>query len=337
MKAVGYKQSLAIQENDALLDLELPEPVPGARDLLVEIKAIAVNPVDTKVRKRYIPATGEVKILGWDACGIVKSVGDEVSLFQPGDEVWYAGAIDRPGCNAELHLVDERIAAKKPRSLSFAEAAALPLTTITAWELLFDRLAIARDKKPCNDRLLIIGAAGGVGSMLTQLAHQLTSISIIGTASRQQTRDWATSLGANHVVDHCQSLPTQLKSLGIDSVSHVASLTHTDDHYEDIAHMLAPQGRLGLIDDPQQLDIGLLKQKSLSLHWEFMYTRSLYATADMIKQHELLTEVAELVDAGIIRTTMSEHFGPINATNLKRAHAFIESEQACGKVVLEGF
>ncbi|WP_031432680.1 zinc-binding alcohol dehydrogenase family protein [Methylomarinum vadi] len=337
MKAVGYKQSLAIQENDALLDLELPEPVPGPRDLLVEIKAIAVNPVDTKIRKRYLPAAGEVKILGWDACGVVKAIGNEVTLFRPGDEVWYAGAIDRPGCNAELHLVDERIAAKKPRSLSFAEAAALPLTTITAWELLFDRLAIARNNKKNDSQLLIIGAAGGVGSILTQLAHRLTGASVIGTASRQQTRDWVTSLGANHVIDHSQSLPTQLKSIGINSVSHVASLTHTDNHFEDIAHILAPQGKLGLIDDPERLDIGLLKQKSISLHWEFMYTRSLYATADMIRQHELLTEVAELVDAGIIRTTMSEHFGKINASNLKRAHAFIESEQACGKVVLEEF
>lgn len=337
MKAVGYRQSLAIDQQDALIDLEQPEPVPGKRDLLVEIKAIAVNPVDTKVRKRYMPADGEVKILGWDACGIVKAIGDDVSLFRPGDEVWYAGAIDRPGCNAELHLVDERIAAKKPHSLCFAEAAALPLTTITAWELLFDRLSIAKDNQPTDERLLIIGAAGGVGSMLTQLAHQLTGASVIGTASRQRTRNWVTSQGANHVIDHSQSLPTQLKSLGIDTVTHVASLTHTEDHYEEIAHILAPQGKLGLIDDPQKLDIGLLKQKSISLHWEFMYTRSLYGTADMIRQHHLLTEVAGLVDAGIINSTMSEHFGSINAANLKRAHAFIESEQACGKVVLEGF
>ncbi len=337
MKAVGYKQSLAIQEKDSLLDLELPEPIPGKHDLLVEIKAIAVNPVDTKIRKRYIPAAGEVKILGWDAAGVVKAVGDGVTLFAPGDEVWYAGAIDRPGCNSELHLVDERIAAKKPQTLGFAEAAALPLTTITAWELLFERLAIAREETPSDDRLLIIGAAGGVGSVLTQLAHHLTGAEIIGTASRQRTRDWVSSLGAQHVIDHKQSLPTQLKSIGINSVSHIASLTHTDQHYPDIVHLLAPQGKLGLIDDPLQLDVGMLKQKSISLHWEFMYTRSLYATDDMIKQHQLLAEVADLVDAGTIRSTISEHYGNINASNLKRAHAFIESEQACGKVVLEGF
>ncbi len=337
MKAVGYRQSLAIDEDDALIDLELPAPEPGKRDLLVEVKAIAVNPVDTKVRKRYIPAEGEVKILGWDACGVVRAVGDEVTLFRPGDEVWYAGAIDRPGCNSELHLVDERIAAKKPQTLGFAEAAALPLTTITAWELLFERLAIAREETPSDDRLLIIGAAGGVGSVLTQLAHHLTGAEIIGTASRQRTRDWVSSLGAQHVIDHKQSLPTQLKSIGINSVSHIASLTHTDQHYPDIVHLLAPQGKLGLIDDPLQLDVGMLKQKSISLHWEFMYTRSLYATDDMIKQHQLLAEVADLVDAGTIRSTISEHYGNINASNLKRAHAFIESEQACGKVVLEGF
>lgn len=337
MKAVAYHQSLPISEANALVDIELPAPEPGPHDLLVEVKAIAVNPVDTKVRKRYTPPEGEVKILGWDASGVIKAVGQNVTLFQPGDEIWYAGAIDRPGCNAELQLVDERIAAKKPHSLSFTEAAALPLTTITAWELLFDRLGVAQDKRSNAGRLLIIGAAGGVGSMLTQLSHHLTGLSVIGTASRPQTRDWIMKLGVDHVIDHSLPLSTQLKSIGITYVDYVASLTHTETHYPEIVHCLAPQGKLGLIDDPEHLEIGQLKQKSISLHWEFMYTRSLFQTKDMIKQHRLLNEVAKLVDQGLIRTTLNERFGVINAANLKRAHAFIESEKACGKVVLEGF
>lgn len=337
IKAVGYQKSLAITEQDALIDVQIPIPEPGQHDILVEIRAVSVNPVDTKIRKRFNPKPGDTKVLGWDASGVVKQIGSAVTLFKPGDEVWYAGAIDRPGCNAELHLVDERIAAKKPHSLGFAEAAALPLTTITAWELLFDRLTISRRPAPESTQLLIIGAAGGVGSMLTQLAHQLTDTTVIGTASRASTRDWVMSLGADHVIDHNRSLTNQLLNIGLPSVTHIASMTHTDDHMPDIVQCLAPQGKLGLIDDPQALDINQLKQKSISLHWEFMYTRSLYQTADMIKQHQLLTEVAELVDAGGIRTTLSDHYGSINAENLKRAHAFIESEQACGKVVLEGF
>ncbi|WP_305907710.1 zinc-binding alcohol dehydrogenase family protein [Methylomarinum sp. Ch1-1] len=337
MKAVGYHQSLPISATDSLIDVDLPAPAPGPHDLLVRVKAVSVNPVDTKIRKRFTPEPGETKVLGWDAAGIIEAVGDQVTLFEAGDEVWYAGAIDRPGSNAELHLVDERIAAKKPQSLNFAEAAAMPLTTITAWELLFDRLGIAKDNNAPSEQLLIIGAAGGVGSMMTQIAHRLTGATVIGTASRPQTRDWALALGANHVIDHSQSLPEQLEQKGLASVSHVASLTHTDSHYQDIVKCLAPQGRMGLIDDPEQLDIGLMKQKSISLHWEFMYTRSLFATTDMIKQHQLLSEAAGLVDTGILRTTLSEHFGTINATNLKRAHAFIESGKACGKVVLEGF
>ncbi|SEL35744.1 zinc-binding alcohol dehydrogenase family protein [Atopomonas hussainii] len=336
MKAVGYYQSLPIDNPQALQDIQLPEPIPGAHDLLVEVRAISVNPVDTKIRQRVAPQNGEAKVLGWDVAGVVRAVGEKVSLFQPGDAVYYAGALDRPGSNSELHVVDERIVGRKPASLSFAETAALPLTAITAWELLFDRLKVAQGKT-ADGSLLIIGAAGGVGSILTQLARQLTGLQVIGTASRAETRDWVRELGAHVVIDHSQLLTEQLKAQGIDAVQRVASLTHTDQHLPQLVEALAPQGQLALIDDPENLDIRALKQKSLSLHWEFMYTRSLFGTADMIEQHKLLNRVTDLIDAGQLRTTLGEHFGTINAANLRKAHALLESGKARGKIVLEGF
>jgi zinc-binding alcohol dehydrogenase family protein len=337
VKAVGYHESLPITEARSLLDLELPDPRPDGRDLLVRIEAVSVNPVDTKMRMRSTPATGEAAVLGWDACGVVVETGAEATLFQPGDEVWYAGSIARPGTNSELHLVDERIVGRKPGSLDFAQAAALPLTSITAWELLFDRLGVAPGKRYSDQSLLIVGAAGGVGSILTQLAHRLTGLRVIGTASRPATAEWVHSLGADEVIDHSRPLSEELRRVGIPNVTHVASLTKTDLHFPEIVEALAPQGRLALIDDPGPIDIGQLKRKSLSLHWELMFTRSLFETPDMIAQHRLLEEVAELVDAGVIRTTVGEHFGSINAENLKRAHALVESGQSKGKIVLEGF
>jgi len=251
--------------------------------------------------------------------------------------VFYAGAMDRPGANSELHLVDERIVGRKPATLGFADAAALPLTSITAWELLFERLQISEGKEDRDQRLLIVGAAGGVGSILTQLARQLTGLKVIGTASRSDTQTWVRELGAHEVIDHSQPLAAELQRLGINDVTHVASLTHTDTHLPQIVEALQPQGRLALIDDPASLDISLLKRKSLSLHWEFMYTRSLFQTPDMIAQHQLLNRVAELIDTGVLKTTLGEHYGAINAENLRRAHAFIESGKAKGKIVLEGF
>ena len=338
MKAVGYRQSLPIADPASLIDVELPDPKPSGRNLLVEVKAVSVNPVDTKVRKGAAPPPGETKVLGWDAAGIVIETGSEVTLFKSGDEVWYAGSIARPGTNAELHLVDERIVGRKPKSLAFSEAAALPLTTITAWELLFDRLGAVLGKRVTGDSLLIIGAAGGVGSILVQLARRLTAMTVIGTASRKETADWVLSLGAHHVIDHSKPLSAELKRIGIPLVSHVASLTQTDLHFTEIVESLAPQGKLGLIDDPTTpIEVSRLKRKSISLHWELMFTRPLFGTSDMIAQHQLLTEAAELVDAGVIRTTVGEHFGRINAENLKRAHALLESGKAKGKIVLEGF
>lgn len=335
MKAVAYRQSLPIDDARSLEDVTLPEPTPGPRDLLVKVHAVSVNPVDTKVRKRAAPPAGEVKVLGWDAAGVVQAVGAQVSLFKPGDKVWYAGDITRPGSNSQLQCVDERIVGRMPATLSFAQAAALPLTAITAWELLFDRLEVTPQTQGA---LLIVGAAGGVGSILTQIARQLTSLTVIGTASRPETQAWVRELGAHHVIDHGQPLTAELQRVGVPMVTHVASLTQTHLHYAEIVKSLAPQGRLGLIDDPAQpLDAMLLKGKSLSLRWESMFTRSMFQTADMQAQHDLLDRVATLVDEGRIRTTLSETFGPINAANLRRAHAFIESGTARGKVVLEGF
>ncbi|WCE05851.1 zinc-binding alcohol dehydrogenase family protein [Pseudoxanthomonas sp. JBR18] len=335
MKAVAYSQAaLPIEDPQALVDLDLPLPEPGPRDVRVRVHAVSVNPVDTKLRRRA--QVSEPRVLGFDAAGTVDAVGAAVTLFKPGDAVYYAGAIDRAGSNAEYQLVDERIVGRKPASLDDAHAAALPLTAITAWELLFDRLCVPEGKGQ-GQVLLVTGAAGGVGSMLVQLARRLTGLTVVGTASRPQTQAWVTELGAHHVIDHHQPLLPQLKAVGIDQVQHVASLTHTDSYFEQFVELLAPQGQLALIDDPATLDALPLKSKSISLHWELMFTRSLYQTADMQAQHDLLTRVSDLIDAGTLRTTFGEHYGAINAANLRRAHAFIESGQARGKVVLEGF
>ncbi len=337
MKAVGYKQSLPIENPSALLDIELAVPVAANRDLLVEVRAISVNPVDVKVRMRARPEKEEYKVLGWDAAGIVREIGPNATLFKPGDEVYYAGSIARQGANSEFHVVDERIAGRKPKSLNFAHAAALPLTTITAWELLFDRLGVAQGRKKDEESLLVIGGAGGVGSILLQLARQLTGLTVIATASRPETQAWCIELGAHHVIDHTKPFPEQLSSIGFSRVNLIASLTATDQHYPAVVDVLAPQGKFGLIDDPNSLDARPLKQKAASLHWEFMFARSLFNTPDILEQHNLLNQVAELVDTGVIRTTADNEFGKINATNLKRAHALIESGRSRGKIVLAGF
>lgn len=335
MKAISFTQhALPIDNPQALIDISLPRPTPGPRDLLVEVRAVSVNPVDTKVRAGTF--TKEPKILGWDATGIVREVGAEVTLFQPGDEVFYAGSIARTGSYSEFHLVDERIVGHKPHSLSAADAAALPLTSITAWELLFDRLGVVEGTGE-GKCLLITGAAGGVGSMLVQLARKLTRLTVIGTASRQETADWVRQLGAHHVIDHSQPLLAQLQALGVPEIDYVVSLTHTEQHFAQLIDVLKPQGRLGVIDDPETLDVMPLKRKSLSLHWELMFTRSLYETPDMINQYHLLNRVSALIDQGVLQTTVGEHFGAINAANMRRAHALIESGKARGKIVLEGF
>jgi NADPH2:quinone reductase len=337
MKAVGYKRPLPIDANDSLLDLDIARPTPGARDLLVAVKAVSVNPVDVKVRAGSTPPGGEPKILGWDAAGVVEAVGAEATLFRPGDAVFYAGAINRQGADAEFHVVDERIVGPKPTSLTFAEAAALPLTSITAWEALFDRLKVSDRVAGGPNAILIIGGAGGVGSIAVQLARKLTDLTVIATASRPETEAWSRQLGAHHVINHRLPLAAQVKALGLGAPVFVFSTTSTSTHLADIAELIAPQGRFGLIDDPDTLDINPFKRKSVSVHWELMFTRPLFGTADMLRQHEILSEVSRLVDAGTLRTTLSEEFGTINAANLKRAHALIETGRARGKVVLAGF
>jgi zinc-binding alcohol dehydrogenase family protein len=335
MKAVVYTQhGLPIDHPEALHEMDLPAPVPGARDLLVEVRAISVNPVDTKVRLGA--AVTAPRVLGWDAAGVVVATGAEVTAFKPGDAVYYAGSLTRPGSYSALHLVDERIAGHKPASLDFADAAALPLTSLTAWELLFDRLKVA-EQGGAGKSIVIIGASGGVGSILTQLAAKLTGLTVIGTASRPETREWVRQLGAHHVIDHGQPMAPQLAALGMPHADIVISLTHTEQHYPAIVDVLAPQGQFALIDDPATLDAMPLKRKSISLHWELMFTRSMYETADMARQHEILERVAALADAGTLRTTVGEHFGAITAANLRRAHALIESNKAKGKIVLAGF
>ena len=336
MKAIGYRRNLAIDHPESLQDLELPAPRPSARDLLVRVQAVSVNPVDTKIRRNRVPAAGEVEVLGWDAVGTVESVGTQVTRFKPGDRVYYAGTINRPGTNSELHLVDERIVARAPRSLSDTEAAALPLTSITAYELLFDRLRIGKNGG-AGQSLLVIGGAGGVGSILIQLARQLTQLQVIATASRPETRAWCLELGAHTVIDHRQPLSTGLKNAGIGAVDFVAALTQTQQHYAEIIESLKPQGALAVIDDMDSLDAMQLKGKSLALHWEMMFARPLFQTPDMGEQGRLLGEVAELVDSGRIRSTANVSMGTINAQNLRRAHALIESGRAQGKVVLAGF
>jgi zinc-binding alcohol dehydrogenase family protein len=336
MKAVGYQQSLPIEDERALLDFDLPKPEPGPRDIRVAVKAVSVNPIDTKVRMRATPPAGEHKVLGYDAAGVVDAVGSEVTLFQPGDEVFYAGSLVRQGTDAEFHLVDERIVGRKPRTLSFAEAAALPLTSITAWELMFDRMGIAQGKDDTRT-LLIVGGAGGVGSIMIQLARKLTGLTVIATASRPETIEWCLDLGAHHVVDHSRPMKEQIDKLNLPPVAWIASLTATAPHFKDMADILAPQGVIGLIDDPPPLDITLIKFKAGSLRWESMFTRSTYQTPDMIAQHHLLNRVADMIDAGEIRTTLDKVFGKINAANLRTAHATIESGKSIGKIVLEGW
>lgn len=337
MKAVGYKIQGDIQRPDALVDIELDQPVATGKDILVEVKAISVNPVDTKVRKRASPEAGQWKVLGWDAAGVVVGVGEEVTQFKVGDQVWYAGDLTRSGSNAQFQLVDERIVGHKPESLSFAEAAALPLTTITAWEMLFDRLKIDDPVAGGDRSILIVGGAGGVGSIAIQLIKARSDLKVIATASRSETQQWIKQLGADYVIDHSKSLEEQISALELNSPSYVFSTNYTDQYMTQIAKIIAPQGRLGLIDDPEQLNISLLKTKSISLHWEFMYTRSMYQTQDITKQSELLNEVARLVDAGTIQTTLTNVYGNITAEHLKQVHALIEQGSAKGKIVLEGF
>ncbi|BAL94488.1 zinc-binding alcohol dehydrogenase family protein [Rubrivivax gelatinosus] len=335
MKAVVYTEAgLPIEDPASLFETELPAPVPREHDLLVRVAAVAVNPVDTKVRRNQ--PTETPRILGWDAVGTVEAVGAAVTRFKKGDRVWYAGSIDRPGSYAEWQCVDERIAGHAPATLDDAAAAALPLTTITAWELLFDRLGVAEGGGE-GRKLLVVGAAGGVGSILVQLARKLTKLTVIATASRPETADWVRTLGAHAVVDHTRPLAAELAAAGHPEVHYITSLTQTHQHYDAYVEAVAAQGRIGLIDDPEAIDVRRLKRKAVSLHWESMFTRPVFGTDDLVRQHEILERVAALVDAGTLVSTQGEHYGVISAANLRRAHALVESGRARGKLVLDGF
>lgn len=337
MKAIGYKTPGSIDRDDALIDLDIAKPTATGHDILVKVAAVSVNPVDTKVRSSRAAEGDTPVILGWDAVGEVVETGEQVTRFKTGDTVWYAGAINRPGTNSEYHLVDARIVGHAPKSIDTAAAAALPLTTLTAQEMIFDRLKVTDPVPGAANAIVIIGGAGGVGSIAIQLLREQTDLTIIATASRPETQDWVKELGAHHVVDHSKPLPEQIAALGIGAPAFVFSTNYSETYVPQIAEFIAPQGRFGLIDDPKGFDIMPFKGKAVSIHWELMFTRSLFTTEDIARQGDILDTVAGLIEAGKIRSTATESFGTINAANLKRAHALIESGKAKGKITLEGF
>ena len=337
MKAVGYRACLPVTDPQCLVDLELPDPVPGPRDLLVRVHAVSVNPVDTKVRRNVAPADGETRVLGFDAAGVVEAVGAQVRSFKPGDAVWYAGSRSRQGTNAELHLVDERIVGRKPQSLDYAQAAAMPLTAITAWEALFDRLQLRLGKPHDDGVLLITAGAGGVGSIAIQLARRLSGATVVASASRPESREQVLGLGAHLVIDHSKPIAQELKAAGLRWAERIFSISHTDRHFAELARSVAPQGRICVIDDPEPIDVRLLKARCASLHWEAMFTRSGFETSDMAEQGRLLNEVARLVDEGVVRSTHTQTMGGIDAATMRAAHAQIESGRTIGKITLAGF
>jgi zinc-binding alcohol dehydrogenase family protein len=338
VKAVGLYRYLPIDDPESLLDLEVDAPQATGRDLLVEVNAIAVNPVDYKSRAPRPQVETAPKILGWDVAGVVKAVGPDVTLFKPGDAVYYAGSRTRPGGNSELHLVDERIVGRKPRTLGFAEAAALPLTTLTAWEALFDRLAISRTGADAGRALLVIGGAGGVGSIAIQLARRLARLRVIATASRPESAKWAREVGADEIIDHTSDLAGQLAALGRPDVDYILCCNSTDQYFPAFASLIAPQGKIcAIVGTQKPVELVSLMQKSVTFAWELMFTRPTFQTADMLVQHQILDEAAGLLESGVLRTTATTRLHPINAANLRRAHALLEGGHVVGKIVLEGF
>lgn len=338
MKAIGLTRYLPISNPESLIDIELDKPAPTGRDLLVKIEAIAVNPVDTKVRAPKDKVEETPRVLGWDAAGVVEAVGPDVTLFKVGDPVYYAGDITRQGANSEFHLIDERIVGAKPKSLDFTCAAALPLTSITAWEALFERLGVSAEGKDAGKSVLIIGGAGGVGSIGIQLAKRVAKLQVIATASRPESARWAEDLGADHIVNHFEDIPKQMKDIGFPQVDYVLIFNDTDKHFPAAAEVIEPQGGIcTIVENAKPVAVELLKSKSAAFHWEFMFTRAMFKTPDMIEQHKLLSEVARLIDAGTIRTTLGRDLGRIDAANLREAHRLLEEGRTVGKIVLTGF
>lgn len=328
MRAVGSHRPLPVSDPDSFVDLDVPVPTPAPRDLIVEVKAVSVNPVDTKERQRSGPYE-QARVLGYDAAGVVVAVGSDVTLFAPGDEVWYAGSIRRQGSNSQFQAVDERIVGRKPTSLGWAEAAAMPLTAMTAWEGLFDSMAITPESK---GTLLVLGAAGGAGSMAVQLGKVRTGLTVIGTASRPESREFVLGLGADHVVDHADSLTDQVLPIAPEGVNYVFS-GYTKGREADLPSIMATRGHLVMIDSGY--DTLTLRQKSISVHWEWMFTRSYFGASDMIVQHEVLMELADLVDAGKFRTTLTKVLSGLSAATLREAHGLVETGRSVGKVVVE--
>jgi NADPH2:quinone reductase len=338
MKAVGFYKYLPIDDPEALLDVEVEQPQPSGRDLLIDVKAISVNPVDTKRRAAGPRPATELKILGWDAAGVVAATGPNAEIFRPGDKVYYAGSNQRPGANSQLHAVDERIVGSKPSNLSFAEAAAMPLTTITAWEALFERMSVSKSGADAGKSLLILGGAGGVGSIAIQLAKKLARLKVIASASRTDSAAWARGLGADAVVDHAKPLPEQMAALGIPEADYVLCCNNTDAVFPVLPRLVAPQGRIcSIVRTTTPVELAILQEKSASFSWEGMFTRSTFQTRDMLAQHELLEDAAGLLETGVLVTTMRENLGRICAANLRLAHQRIEHGHTIGKIVLEGF
>lgn len=336
MKMIGFKKGSSVDEQGSLFDMEGPMPVPGPCDVLVQVRAVGINPLDTKVRAGLVTVPDAVTALGWDAAGVVHAVGSEVTLFAPGQAVYYAGSFDRAGANAAYHLVDERIAGRMPATLDFAQAASVPLAALTAWQLLFERFAIVPGDQQPRGSLLVLGGAGGVGSMLIQLARQLTGLTVIATASRGDSMEWCRAMGAHHVIDHTQPLPAQVAALNVAPVRHIAALSHTALHFMALLELIAPHGKLAVIDDHDVFDAAPLKGKSISLHWEMVFTRPLFATEDMIEQHRILNRVARLLDEGGLRHTLRQRLSPMNAATLRRGHALLERGGQPGKIVVSG-
>lgn len=340
MRAIALTRYLPAEDPEAFVEVELPTPQPRGHDLLVRVRAVSVNPVDVKVRSPRPEVEPAPRVLGWDAAGVVEAVGEAVTLFRPGDEVYYAGSIDRPGSNSEYQLVDERIVGPKPRSFDFEQAAAMPLTTLTAWEGLFERLGVARDPAANAGRsILVIGGAGGVGSVVIQLARRLAGLRVVATASRPESAAWARELGADLVVDHRRPLRPQLEAAGLAAVEYIYCTSSTEQYIAEMADVVAPQGKICLIVETKggaPVNISLFQGKSVTLAWELMFTRPLFQTADMRAQHDLLAEAAGLFDAGVLRGTLTERFGPLSADSLRRAHARLETGAMIGKLVLSG-
>ncbi len=337
MKAIGLYKAAPVETDGLFREIDMETPKAEGRDILVRVKGVAVNPVDFKVRRGKAD-DGNFKILGWDAAGVVEAVGEDVTLFRPGDAVWYAGDVTRSGSNAQFQLVDERIVGPKPKSLGFADAAALPLTTITAWEALFDRMMIDRNARDANAGkvLLVIGGAGGVGSIAIQLG-KLAGLTVIATASRPETIDWVKKLGADQVINHRNPLNDELTAIGIAHVDYILCTSETDQYFDVMAEIIAPQGRIATITEASENhNVDLLKAKSASFFYEFMFTRSMFQTPDMIEQHKLLATVADLIDAGTLKNTANESFGALTPESLRKAHALLESGKAIGKITFEG-